>query len=252
MSISGHYYRPRPSAVVISRTRFGKIQLGAPEHNFDWNPAEKRFDSKAQLRQTRFHYTLDGSAPTLDSPLYKAPFALDGGTVKARAFLGNAPGEISTRLFSIHKDSWKLLSASSAQRGPWYQFWSGKHSAEKAFDGKANTFWLSAQLDQENQEKHYLALDLGSQQEISALSYLPRQDQAIAEGMIEAGYIEISDDGKSWKKLESFQFGNILNNPVERIHHFETAISTRYIKITSTGGAQGTGFAGAAEIGFLP
>jgi len=142
-----------------------------------------------------------------------------------------------------------LLSASSAERGAWYQLWWPLWRADNAFDNDPQTTWLT---NDDAQQVQYLALDLGSEQTLAAFTYLPRQDYPLPEGMIEAGYLEVSDNGVHWKTLEAFEFGNLLNDPVQRTHYFQQPVTTRYIKIVSTHNVQGSAAAGAAEIGFLP
>ncbi|MHC4942034.1 MAG: beta-galactosidase, LacZ type [Planctomycetota bacterium] len=50
--------------------------------------------------EAEIHYTLDGTEPTLDSPVYNVPFlVLKSGTLKARAYLREIPGPITADTF---------------------------------------------------------------------------------------------------------------------------------------------------------
>ncbi len=70
--------------------------------------------------------------------------------------------------------------------------------------------------------------------------------------MIEKGLIKTSTDGKTWKTLESFTFGNLINDPTKRTHYFKNPVKTRYIRIESDVIAGGGKTAAIAEIGVLP
>ena len=69
--------------------------------------------------------------------------------------------------------------------------------------------------------------------------------------MIEKGWILISENGKKWEELEPFEFGNLINDPTKRSHKFKTVIQTRYIRIQSERGADGSNIAAIAELDFF-
>ena len=69
--------------------------------------------------------------------------------------------------------------------------------------------------------------------------------------MIEKGIIKVSKDGMVWNSFESFEFGNLINDPVTRTHEFKTAITTRYIRIESEVIAGGDTSAAIAELDFF-
>ena len=72
-----------------------------------------------------------------------------------------------------------------------------------------------------------------------------------AYGMVEDCRIEVSLDGKTWTKVGEFKFGNIINDPSQRLKYFDKAVKARYFKFTSLKGARNHETAGAAEIGLL-
>jgi hypothetical protein len=45
------------------------------------------------------------------------------------------------------------------------------------------------------------------------------------KGMMEKGIIEVSADGNTWRKIEDFRFGNLINDPTARSVYFETGNS---------------------------
>ncbi len=91
----------------------------------------------------------------------------------------------------------------------------------------------------------YIAIDLGSEQTISGFAYTPKKEGG--KGTV-GGTIRTSDDGKSWKEAESFEFGNLVNDPSKRFHHFKKAVKARYVKIEAAEIAAGTEEAAIAEI----
>lgn len=91
----------------------------------------------------------------------------------------------------------------------------------------------------------YIAIDLGSEQTISGFAYTPKKEGG--KGTVGCT-IRTSDDGKSWKEAESFEFGNLVNDPSKRYHHFKKAVKARYVKIEAAEIAAGTEEAAIAGI----
>ena len=74
----------------------------------------------------------------------------------------------------------------------------------------------------------YIAIGLGNEQTISGFAYTSHKRGG--KGTV-AGIIRISDDGKNWKEVERFEFGNLINDPSKRYHHFKKAVKARYVKV---------------------
>ncbi len=108
-----------------------------------------------------------------------------------------------------------------------------------AFDGKEETMWQSDKCPAR------FVVDLKQEHEISGFSYLPRQDGQ-TEGMTSRYRVELSADGKKWKKVSEGEFGNLRANPVEQIINF-SPVEARYFRFTSTAALDGEG-SSAAEI----
>ena len=234
-NISGYYYKSRPPQLSLERTIDGMVSIFPKKENFGWNPhgedAAGNINSGYLIR-----YTTDGSEPDLASPLYDRPFSLSSGEVKAVAEVNGQLGSTSTQLFGILKKDWEVVGADS---------FSGKNKAENAFDGKSATYWSSDAKD----APHYIAIDLGQTYSITGFTYTPQT--VSSDGMIEKGVIKTSSDGKSWKVLEDFGFGNLINDPSIRTHRFKVKIKTRYIRIESKVIAGDKKTAAIAEVDFL-
>lgn len=75
-----------------------------------------------------------------------------------------------------------------------------------------------------------VTIQLGEACDIAGLSYIPLQKEV---QQIVKGNLQVSDDGKTWKTLESFEFGNLKNDPTRRFHHFKQAIKVRFVRINA-------------------
>ena len=95
------------------------------------------------------------------------------------------------------------------------------HSATNAFDANSATYWLSNSTG----NSHYISIVLNKEYKLTGFIYTPQTESS--EGMIEKGVIKISEDGKSWKVVEDFEFGNLINDPSPRTHYFDGSVNTR-------------------------
>ena len=64
--------------------------------------------------------------------------------------------------------------------------------------------------------------------ELSGLSYIPLQKEV---QQIVKGTVKVCDDGKTWRTLESFEFGNLKNDPTRRFHHFKQPVRAAFVRI---------------------
>ena len=235
-NVSAYYYKTRPPQLEMKRDIEGLLTIQPKKHKFGWKPhgenIAKNLNSSIEIR-----YTLDGNTPTKESKLFTEPFSIISGEVKACAFNNNETGSVVSNQFGIIKKSWKLIKASSNQ---------AKHKGEYAFDADAKTYWLS----KENSSGiHYIAIDLGKNQQLKGFAYTPQNQNS--DGMIEKGTIKISTNGKLWKVVEDFEFGNLINDPTTRRHFFNVPVKTRYIRVESKVIAGNNKTAAIAEIDFL-
>lgn len=233
--VSAHYYKSRPPQLGMERSVAGSVSIYPKKTDFRWNPHGE--DAAGNINSGYIiRYTTDGSEPNSTSPSYNEPFFIASGEVRAVAEVNGQLGSVSSQLFGIVKKDWKALRVDSSL---------GKNGAENAFDGKPETFWSS----EAKNTPHFIDIDLGQEYAIKGFTYTPQT--VSSEGMIEKGVIKTSLDGKSWKNVEDFQFGNLINDPTTRTHLFKTGINTRYIRIESKEIAGEGKSAAIAEIGFL-
>jgi len=234
-TISAHYYKTRPPQLSITRTIDGQVSIQPKKHEFGWKPHGE--DTAGNLNAgLEIRYTTDGSKPNKTSQLFEEPFAMKSGAVKVIAFAKDISGSESSRKLGILKKAWKLLNTDSNI---------DKYTGNLAFDENDATFWKS----KSNGSTHYLTIDLGKEYTLKGFAYTPQKKSG--EGMIEQGILKVSNDGKSWTTFESFEFGNLINDPVARTHQFKKELTTRYIRIESKVIAGDDTSAAIAELDFF-
>lgn len=237
-TITAHYYKTRPPQLSIARNEKGTVSIQPKKQEFAWHywipdgdNITKNLSAGYEIR-----YTTDGSEPNKNSKLYSKPFALEHGDVKAVAIDKDMVGSVASSTLGIKKSQWKIHANDS---------YMDKHPGEQSFDENPSTYWLS----KESSKLHYIALSLGEEQTLTGFLYTPQTENS--NGMIEEGTISISSNGKNWKKVEDFKFGNLINDPTQRRHDFKKPITTKYIKIESKAIAGGGKVAAIAELDFL-
>lgn len=232
--IAAHYYKSRPQQLEITRDAKGMVKIDVQKSKFNWKPHGENV-SRNLTNKIEIRYTIDESIPSEKSNLYNKPFFLKDGNVKAAAFDNNQMGSVSSNLFGILNKDWKVLSVDSEYLD---------YKSTKAFDGNINTYWMSSKGS-----SHYLAIDLGKVYKINGFEYVPQIENA--RGMIEKGVIQTSSDGKSWQFVESFEFGNLINDPTKRRHYFKNNVRTRFIRIVTKRIASDGKVASIAELNFI-
>lgn len=189
-------------------------------------------------------YTLDGSDPVTDSPLYTSPLALPlGGNVKAVAWRANGSYSLpAIRSFGLASSAFIATADTSLAGNP----------ASLAVDGNSATFWHTATSGGvSTAQPHWLKLDLGEAKWVGGFGYLPRQD-GNANGIIKTYRCETSADGITWTTAVEGSFANIKNNPQQQTVAFPTAIFTRWLRFVTLEEVNGATFASAAEISVMP
>ena len=242
-TFSAHFHQLPPPALEVRREGTAVVIRPPATGGFAWKP-HGQGDPSAQ-GTLRIHYTLDGSAPTADSPRYDEPLTLpSGGRVRAVAITGGKSGPPCDVTVALDPSSWTIRSCSSEENA--------EYAGAKAIDGNRDSFWHS-RWSTPDPHPHHLEIDLGQAHNIAALTYLPRQDRAVPDGMVETGEISFSKDGETWSKPQAFRLGNLVNDPSERTILLDRPLhGARYLRFTSTAGADGKPYAAAAEIGLLP
>ena len=180
-----------------------------------------------------FHYTLDGSEPTVASREYAGPFLADGA-VEVRAIAHDpASGKSSPaarEMYNHSKKTWTLVGITDEK-------------AAAVLDGDPATVWHQG----ENQPLPIdLVIDLGSEQQLAGFKYLPDQNRW-SSGLITKYAFFVSPDAKSWTQVSAGEFSNIKNNPVWQIQRFDPT-AARFIKVRALANTEGNSRIGYAEL----
>ena len=228
-TVSGHFAPPLPPRLDITRNHKGLVSIKIKEDDFSWKRHGQ--DIKQNFDDFQIKYALENENSLTP---YKEPFFLKNGKVRAVSQIGDKVGSPISKDFGLYKENWEILNASAS---------SENYPASNAVDANSETIWIS-----KAGKDHFIILDLGKEYSINSFIYTPPLNNEL--GLISEGYIEISEDGKHWKKAESFEFGNIINDPTTRNHYFKEPVSTRFIKIKVKEIAGSEHTAAAAEFGF--
>jgi alpha-L-fucosidase len=222
--ISAHYYDEPPKPVLVRRDQDGMISMGVGI-GFSWNNY-----GTSDLTQN-IYYTTDGTEPGTSSLKYSEPFSLPlGGFIRARAIVENRQGPLSEIRMGIIRNKWTATDAKGRSE-----------DASKVLDGNIRSRWIS---DESDKGPFSLTIDMNQSYSISGFKYLPHPQG----GFIESFEVEISIDGKNWQKIHKGAFGNIINDPTERIVMFSEIQNVRFIKLSGLKPPATFARVGAAEI----
>ncbi|QGH70491.1 discoidin domain-containing protein [Pseudactinotalea sp. HY158] len=119
--------------------------------------------------------------------------------------------------------------------------------ATRSIDGNPATFWhteYNTGTTEDQAMPHELVIDTHSENTLTGFDYLPRQDVKDANGTI-AGYeFYVGSDGETWTKVAEGTF-----DPTGELAYIAfDPVEARYAKLVATSSANGTRFAGAAEV----
>jgi alpha-L-fucosidase len=193
---------------------------------------------------------VDGSLPTVASPLFTAPFpVLRGGLVRAAILAADnpdacIPGDcaVVTKRFGLAKAKWRVIETDSEETV------AHDGRAVNVLDENPDTIWHSEWKQREPGHPHHLVIDLGETESLTAFSYLPRWD-GLASAIVERYELFCSMDGRNWgEPVVAGRFDNILANPVEQVVPFGRPVRARYIKFVSLSTCLNQNTASAAGI----
>ncbi|NIK86827.1 alpha-L-fucosidase [Rhizomicrobium palustre] len=197
--------------------------------------SERSLDGVVTLNSSnglKIVYTTDGSVPTLQSPVYSGPLALEqGGTVSAACVAEDGRlGMLASRRFAgFRPKGWKLV---------------GSSQDNAAIDSNSATVWHA----KNGTLPASMTVDMGRALRIGGFSYLPSSD---ASGAVDSYSLETSTDGRNWTTvIANDRFGNIANDPALQEVTF-APVTARYFRFTALKLAKGQ-VAGIAEISVLP
>ena len=124
-------------------------------------------------------------------------------------------GPVAIEQVPLTKAHWSLTAVSSEVKG---------HEANLILDADKRTFWRS---EADNQRS--ITLDLGAVRQLYGLQYTPPTDTA--DGLLARFKLVYSIDGKTWKKGDNIEFGNLINDPTRRTHVFKHPFKARFVRI---------------------
>ncbi|HEV2437782.1 MAG TPA: discoidin domain-containing protein [Verrucomicrobiae bacterium] len=195
----------------------------------------------------RMVFTVDGTAPTTNSPIYNAPFAPpSGSTLQAACLMPNGqPGIVASKAFvGLSPTGWKVVAVDSQETA------GADNAAARAIDGNSSTFWHT-RWNEDLKLPHFITVDMGASHRIRGFVYLPRQD-GNPNGTVENYRFETSPDGTDWTtNIVSGTFANIRNNPSLQQVTF-APVNARFFRFTALQEINRNGWTSAAEISVLP
>ena len=165
------------------------LDVFGPKEAMVWGQAEPELN-KLQLEKSNKHNNI-GDKPDLNSATPVATGAFNGGngwqTVK---FDGQKKGRyLAIECLSTQKENDRVAIAELYLQGadgkrisrePWTTKYAnseeenGNHTGDKVYDLQESTYW---QTEKSASLPHLIVIDLGSEQTVSALEYLPRAEQ---------------------------------------------------------------------------
>lgn len=238
--------------ILGSRLEPTLAEVGLFKQSLPGAPAISERDRNGRLTITHTQplpivYTVDGTAPTANSPVYNSPISLpQGGRVQAALLtpdrnIGLAAIKTVVGLAPI---DWKVVDEKAAGNG------SPEFSAANAIDGDMRTLW-KVRATAAGSAQPTITIDMGSARRIGGFAYLPRQDWNF-EGVVDRYRFETSLDGTHWTtQVDAGAFGNIRNNPVLQEVTF-APVEARFFRFTALHDVDNNGWVGAAEITVLP
>ena len=203
----------------------------------------------SNLAGNKMVYTVDGSVPTTNSPVYTSPIAPPFNrsvTVRAASLLPSGQlGIEGSRIFAgLLPVGWRVVSADSEETV------GADNSAARAIDGDSSTIWHT-RWKADQKQPHYITVDMGTTHRIGGFTYLPRQD-GLLNGVVEKCRFETSEDGVNWvTNIAEGSFANIQNNPSLQEASF-APVNARYSRFTSLRAIWNSGWTSAAEISVVP
>lgn len=76
-----------------------------------------------------------------------------------------------------------------------------------------------------------LTIDLGSSLMVNGFVYAPKGK---GDGVITNFELSVSTDGKNWERVESGEFGNIVNNPIPQYWRLQKPREVRFVQLAGT------------------
>ncbi len=218
-------------------------------------PGEMKIELNSLFPLTKLHYSLDGSEPTKDSPVFNGNLSINSNTlVQARGYNDGKAGEISSRFFNVHKalgvtpkikGSYSTANPAYTAGGP-TGLTDGLKGSENFADGRWQGY---AGQDVE------VVLDLGAPTEVNEIS-ADFYQRLISWIMLPKNVeFHASKDGKNFQKVAQ------ANSPLDEkdqgliIQEFSSGplkLKTRFLKVKiNSQGMLPEWHTGAGKPGFI-
>lgn len=130
------------------------------------------------------------------------------------------------------RTEWEIAGCSSEEPG---EGGGGGGGAVDAIDGNGQTYWCTAWRKTKPGPPHWIAVDMGRENEIHGFLLRGRQDSANPDQPKSSGNprvltVQTSDNGTDWSEAGSFELPNTLENTLY-LDHLKKA---RYFRLTVT------------------
>ena len=229
-SVAAYHYQQRPPMLTATQNLEGEVTIEPYFQAMHWwsfhSNSARELNAGCQI-----YYTTD-TLPQAEMQLYTAPLQLENCDLKAVAVVNGERGPELTTHIGWAKKQWQVIGYSSQQEG---------QEANRIIDADKNTNWVS-----ENGKRQFVSLDLGEEKVLHGFAYTPHA--FTKECMIEKGIIRISADGRQWRDYETFEFGNLINDPTRRVYYFKQPVTVRFVQLQSIEIAGNGQSAGMAEL----
>ena len=154
----------------------------------------------------RWNYRATNASKNINAG-YKIYYTVDGSEPSASSTLYTEP-------FFLENATLKAVAVVNDQEGPLLDSHIG---------------WSKRGWTVTSGKDKALTLDLGRELTIKGFAYTPQH--RAPEGPVEKGMFRVSEDGRRWRDLEPFEFGNIVNDPSRRTHYLQQPVTNRYIQL---------------------
>lgn len=191
-------------------------------------------------------YTLDGSEPDGNAPVFTAPFPLrDGGTVQACACINPRSRSATVRAdFGVDRSSWRVVSVSLDS--PFAN--DGHAGVGHLLDDDPACYWHTYHGDKaRSAPPHHVVLDMGRTIPVAAFTMMPRG----IDGTPDRGEFHLSADGATWTLAATAEFPGLLADQGMRTVRLDRPIPARYLRFTATHVVNGLDFVAVAGIGVI-
>ncbi|WPJ97344.1 alpha-L-fucosidase [Coraliomargarita algicola] len=176
-------------------------------------------------------YTLDGSEPNAESPIYDAPFALPGGgTVKAKACINHlSQSPTVTAIFGVDRQAWRVVRTSLNSPFPN----GGAADVVHLLDDNSKTYWHTYHTDKKlSAPPHEVVLDMGAEREVAAFTFLPRNDGSYS-GTPDQYAFYLSVDGHGWTLAAEGIWDDLRENLGMHIVELSQSVLGRYLRFVA-------------------